>query len=674
MPTAAVKLIPGVNVEFTPSLNQAGVSDTNLVRCRNGLWEKLGGWVAYYPIPAGSRVWDLHAWQDLNSTSHLAVAAETILEVITNDVSQDITPRTDLANFARNFSTTSGSSIVTVVDSGSNVSIYDTVYFNTPIAVGGIVLEGAYAINTVLSANSYRIDAGVNATSTVSSGGSVPAFTTLLNDSFVTVTFTNHGKSVGDTVVFIASTTVGGVTIQGAYEVTQVITANSYLINAAQIATSTATASMNGGLAQVVYYRSFGPRIVGSGYGQGGYGLGGYGLGEGSSTAPSGTPITATDWFTDNWGEIVLANAAGGPIYYWSPVSGFVTASVITDGPFVCNGIFVAMPQQILVGWGCESGGAYDPLLLRWSDAGNFLSFTPSSSNQAGSFRIPTGSKIVRGLQAPGRALIWTDVDLYAMQYVGAELAFGFNKLASGCGMVAPHAVGVLGTAVYWMASGQFFVSDGGGAAEVPCPVWDAIFQDLDTANLDKITAMPNSQFDEIAWCYPTNSEGSGENSRYVKYNTRENTWDIGALVRTAWLDQSLLGSAMGTDASGMVFQHERGYSADGASMNSYIQTGYFMISDGDAMGHIDWIWPDFKWRTYNGTPTSVRMQVTIQTVDYPNAPVKTHGPFTFTDAVQWASCRARGRQQAWLIQSSDASNFWRMGNLRYRVQPDGRR
>ena len=69
MPHASVKLLPGVDQNKTPALNEAGISTSQLVRfipdrTYGGLIQKLGGWQKYYSSSIGSIVRCLWAWED----------------------------------------------------------------------------------------------------------------------------------------------------------------------------------------------------------------------------------------------------------------------------------------------------------------------------------------------------------------------------------------------------------------------------------------------------------------------------------------------------------------------------------------------------------------------------------------------------------------------------------
>lgn len=216
MPFAGVQLNPGINVEKTPLLLQAGYSTSMMIRFRDGLAQKYGGYQKFYPLSVGGTPRDLHAWQDLNQTPHLAVATTSELDVITNGILLPITPQTLTSSFAPNFSTTIGSNVVNVTDPNiTNVTVFDSVFFNTPISVGGLILSGLYPIQSITGVSSYTINASANATATVASGGAVPTFTTTNGSATVQVNFSNHGLAVGGDISFPIATTGNGVTISG---------------------------------------------------------------------------------------------------------------------------------------------------------------------------------------------------------------------------------------------------------------------------------------------------------------------------------------------------------------------------------------------------------------------------------------------------------------------------
>ena len=700
MAHSTLRLIPGVDVIKTPTLNEAALSSTNLVRFmpdRNnlGLVQKLGGWVAYFNSAYSSAIRALKGWADLNAVNHLAVGTQSSLNVLTGNNNINITPQTLITNTAPNFSTTSGSTIVTVVDSNITASVLDYVNYVTPVSVGGVVLTGSYQLQTA-AGTQYTIIAASPATATVASGGASYTFSTVNGSSVVTAVLNNHGYSVGSQFYVGISTTVGGLTLFGLYIVALVVDANTFTFSAQNTATSTAgPTAINSGNINSNFYIAIGPQPTGSGFGVGGYGTGGFGIGTTQPSVP-GTSITATDWSLDNFGQNLIANPTGGAIYYWSPSGALQNAQIVgNQAPLVNDGCFVAMPQRQVVAWGSSFTLQPDPLLIRWSDVGDSSTWIGTATNQAGSYRIPQGSKIVTCLQGPQQGLIWTDLDLWAMQYIGAPLVYGFNKIGSNCGAISRKCVGQLGNSIYWMSQKQFFVNAGNGPQPLPCPVWDVVFQNLKQGNdgngipyTQHIRCAPNSQFNEIMWFYPS-ANGNGENDSYVKFNTVLNQWDFGSLGRSAWIDQSVLGPPIGAGTDNYLYQHEIGNDAavgnTTTAMPSSMQTGFFSIAEGDQIMFVDQIWPDMKWGTYSGNQNAT-VYVTLYWTNYPGDATVTTGSysgspsnsvfsatFPMTQATEYISCRIRARLIAVNISSQDVGTFWRLGGIRYRSAPDGK-
>lgn len=675
MPHGALKILPGVDTVKTPALNEAAISQSQLIRFLPdrqgfGLPQKMGGWVKFYPNTIESKVRALHAWADLNSVKHLAVGAESSLSVITNGNRNNITPTVEDRDFTPDFSTTTGSSIVNVVDVGSDKSTFDYVYFLVPVSVGGLVLEGPYPIVSVNSVDDYDIDVGINATATVANSGDVPEFTTVNGSSIVTCTLPSHGLSVGDIFEVNVSTAVGGLTLSGVYSVASVVDADNFTFNAPNTASSGASVFENGGDTRARYFTTFSPPLPPQGFGDNAFGAGGYGTG---TTVPGnvGTPITATDWSLDNWGQILLANPRSGPIYYWNPAGAPTVIQIISGSAPTANlGMFVAMPQRQVIAYGSSFGNQVDPLLVRWCDVENFEDWIGTTTNQAGSFRLPTGSRIVGATQTSQQALFWTDIDLYSMQYIGPPFVYSFNKISSECGLISQKAFGTAGPLTFWMGYNQFFILSGEGAKVIQCPVWDVVFQNLNRDQVDKIRCATNAQFGEVTWFYP--SAYSNEVDSYVKYNSLLDAWDYGQLARTAWIDQSELGSPIGAGADRYIYQHEIGNDADNMPMQPFMQTGYFVIAEGDQLLTVDQVWPDMKWGDYD-LPPNATVNLTFYGVNYPGETPTVYGPYQMTKDTKYLSVRIRNRLLSIRISSNDFGTFWRMGNMRYRFQPDGK-
>ena len=702
MAHASFKIIPGVDTTKTPALNEAAISQSQLIRFQpdrtlGGLVQKLGGWTKYPSATSPSTnsvTRALWAWGDINNNSYLAVGNEGsvsggALQVVASGSFLDLTPTYFTQSVTVDFSTVFGSNRVTVKITGAGINQFDTIWLKTQVSVGGLILFDKYQVYNLSPASAdsfyiYATDVLGNpqyATATVNNGGIVPQFTTTAASGNVTVTFPNHNYAAQETFPCLISTSVGGLIMNGNYEVYQVIDANNFVVINRNLATSATSAYMNGGNAYFYVYSGAGPQLFGSGYGVGAYGAGTYGYGS-TITGITGTKLQAVDWTLENWGEDLIACPYGGSIYFWSPATNFPTAQVIPDAPPVNNGAFVAMPQRQIMAWGSSYTGISDPMQIRWSDVGTINVWKPNITNQAGGYRIPRGSRIVQGLQGPQQALFWTDLGLWAGQYIGPTDVYGFNELATGCGLIGRKAAGVVNGVAYWMGQSQLFEYGGGGSpTPIVCPIWDVVFQELDRNYVDNIRFSGNSRFGEVAWYFPINGSG-GVPTNYIKYNYLLRQWDYGILTRTAWINESVLGPPIGAtflDESGKSFlvQHETSNDAVNANgqpiaMDTYFETGFFVLSEADVKMFIDQIWPDMKWSLYNGTQ-SANVLLTFYVADYAGQTPTEYGPFTVTQATTFVTPRFRGRLVSIKIESNDIGSFWRLGNIRYRVQPDGR-
>lgn len=758
MPHASFKIIPGVDKNKTLALNEAAISDSQLIRfvpdrTIGGIVQKLGGWTKFFNSTVGSIVRSLWAWEDTNSNSYLAIGAEGVpaggggaLQIIQSGSDIDISPQTSEFNVPVSFSTTAGSNMVTVTHSGSNISDYDVVNIRTQISVGGIILFGQYKCYA-LGANTYNIYAfnvllePYLATSTVTNGGSVPVFTLQTGLDFINVTLADHNFIAGQSFPVLIAQSVAGVTLYGNYVIQSIVDANNFIISSTTQAqtiavtgasgdgvnvtithsnavtfingTSVTTANIdpvgyngtytiiassagsfvyanattatyvangtisgafsipeNSGQVNFLYQKGIGPLPLGTGFGIGPYGGGGYGTGS-PPIAGTGTPIVADDWTLDNWGEVLVSNPINGPIYVWNPTTGDPVAQVIPEAPTVNHGIFVAMPQRQIIAWGSTFTGIHDPLLIRWCDVNNYNIWNGLITNQAGSYRIPKGSKIIQCIQGPQQGLIWTDLSLWAMQYTGPPYIYQFNELGTNCGLIGRKAAGSMNGIVFWMGQSQFFRYAGDGVTPIRCPVWDVAFQDLDRDHVDNIRIATNSRFMEVSWFFPTIGS-NGENTNYVKYNVILDQWDYGTLSRTAWINESVLGPPIGAGPDQYIYQHETSPDADNQPMVSSFQTGYFVMNEADVKMFVDQIWPDMKWGYYNGTQ-GANVLMTFYVTDYPGQTPIQYGPFTFTQAVTFVTPRFRGRLVSIKIESNDIGSFWRLGNIRYRYQEDGK-
>jgi hypothetical protein len=87
----------------------------------------------------------------------------------------------------------------------------------------------------------------------------------------------------------------------------------------------------------------------------------------------------------------------------------------------------------------------------------------------------------------------------------------------------------------------------------------------------------------------------------------------------------------------------------------------------------VDQVIPDMIWGTYGGSQ-SAQVQLTFNVINFPGDAPTAYGPYTVTSTTEYISVRFRGRQMSVTVTSSDSGSFWRIGRIRYRYSPAGRR
>jgi hypothetical protein len=403
------------------------------------------------------------------------------------------------------------------------------------------------------------------------------------------------------------------------------------------------------------------------------------GFGEESATAAD-TGANIRLWTQDNWGEDLVFNVYDGTPYYWDKTLGlgnrattFASQTGASDAPTITRRIMVSGADRHIIAFGCnpQSETAQDLLMIRWSDQENAVNWTPAVTNSAGFMRISSGSEIVAAQKTRQEILIWTDVNLHAMRFIGGEYTFGISLLASNTSLIGPNAVVTVGDRVYWMDRENFYAYT--GRIEVlPCTVLRYVFDDINLEQSHKCFAASNKMFDEVLWFYP--SSGSDEIDRYVKYCTTEGTWDIGSLARTAWVDYGIhnnpraSGVASGTQ---YVYVHESGDDDDGSAMTSYVESGDFDLGDGEQFMFLNRLIPDID---ITSSDAEASVNYILKTRNYPGDSLTTNSTNAIKSTTQQAFLRGRSRQAVLRIESDTTDITWTLGDLRLEIRPDGRR
>lgn len=505
------------------------------------------------------------------------------------------------------------------------------------------------------------------------SGTLISPFDTLVGDQTVTVNDTAHGGKVGNFVRFTGATTVGGLDMNDEFQIATVIDPDSYTVEADFPATATVVGG-GGGAVSFEYDIDIGEssNVTLNGWGTGPYGAGLYGFG----STVTGIAVRLRIWSLDNFGEDLLASPNGGSLYYWDLTLGTSSRAVVVPmAPATIERMLISPEARHVIAFGAGTGsqaapGDPDKLLIRWASSEDFTDWIPSSTNTAGDLRLDVGSRIITAVESRGDILVNTDESLHALQFISGDFVFALRHLGQSVSIIGANGGADVNGILQFMGEDDFLMYDG-VLRVMPCDVRNTVFDDLNTAQGDKVFCSVNKLFTEVWWFYP--SAASETNDRYVKYNYKDKVWDFGTIERTAFHDSSsfLQNKPYGT-FDGKLFRHEDGVDmadTDGTllAMSSRLATYEAEIEEGWNM-HVSEMVPDFK--------------ILVGSVDvflfgkrYPQAPASTEkGPFVVIPTTEKFEPRFRSRQVGYRIESDALGDNWRMGTWQAEVTRHGRR
>ena len=535
MPLVKPQAPPGFFSQATQVQARGGWWDGNLVRWRLGLLEKIAGWRRLIEDQLPSIMRRYHAWLDLKNRKNLLVATDTGVHIVVQDTLYGLghavnldggyIPEIGPLGASTKFSVGLNSKTVTV-KTPAVAGVGGSFVLRLPISIGGrIILAGSFfQVKSVIEGVGFTFDMPSPSLVAETDTYGIPLLTNDIVNGF-TVTWKAHGFIVGSMIRIPSQTMLklgNKNATTGKYSkidfdapagsvanVDTVVDADHFTFKMGSFGTGDGAGGTDHQIfvGSLIEHRTAGAFVTSTV---------GPVIGLAVQT-PLGNPQRQT-WFLGNLGEDGLVLASGGALERYHPP--------IEDGPFLTpvtnptiddppretvpqksNGMVIAMPQAQVILFGTEpkaGEGVTDPLLIAWSHAGTYDQFRQTVSNQSGTFRLSRGSRIVGMIQAPQSTLILTDTDLWQMSYIGPPLVYGFTIMGSGCGLVAPHAVAVLGRSTVWQGQKNFWQFGDTAVQPVPCTVWDYIFQDIDGLNINKCHAAPNSTANELSFFFPS--------------------------------------------------------------------------------------------------------------------------------------------------------------------------
>jgi hypothetical protein len=641
-----IKFAPGIDKQDT-SVGAAGRwVDSDNVRFRYGLPEKVGGWQSLLNESIVGVVRKQHAFVDNDGNRYVALGTDKFLLIYFEGGLYDITPLKTALTSAT-LATTDASPICSITTgTDHNLSLGDIILLDNvtlPVGTGYVDADfedKLFQVTSITSNTVFTITQTTNATATVATGGSID----VVPYEQVGPAAQTYGYGFG---VGPYGSTIGGTEWGNA-------------VNAASVVLEPGLWSLS----------NFGQVLV--------------------ATIANGKTFT--------WDSAIAARLTTRAS---TTTSGFTT----TNNPTATRVTLISPTTRHLIHLGTETTigdpSTQDDMFIRFSIDENINEYTPEATNTAGTQRIQDGTKIIGALVAKENILVWTDNALYTMKFVGAPFTFGFEQVGTNCGLIGKNSAIEIDGVAYWMGNNGFFSFDG-TVNTLPCSVEDYVYDDIDTTKGQQVNAGINNLFTEVVWWYPT--AGSEFNNRYVVFNYGQSNgqlpmgnWYTGVNVnsiRTSWIDSLVYPKPYATAynssndgtfpvvigqsglGASVFFEQETGtdqVNPDGSTtiLTSFVQSFDFSLqaNQSEIFLAMRRFLPNFKVLTGNN-------QVTIGVSDYPSDSVAATrlSPFTIDATTDKVDTRARGRYASIKIENINLGETWRFGTFQVDLQPDGRR
>jgi len=722
-----IKFAPGIDKQDTAVGAEGRWVDSDNVRFRYGLPEKVGGWQSLLTDTLVGIARKQHAFVDQDGNRYVAIGTDKFLIIYFEGQFFDISPLATAISGAT-FTFNGTTSVTLTTSAAHNINVGDIIRLTGTTLPGGTTGvttatfdDTNFQVLSVPTSTTLTIQAAT--AGSASSGGSVTinpfevvgpaaqsygygygvgnyggtitgAAQSTLDGALAADTNGNNGSA---TQIRLASTTgfpaTGGTIAVGSELITYTGVAGAELtgISRAQKGTSSAIHNTGATVTNATEFTGWGDAVD-----------------AGTITLEPGL------WSLSNFGDVLVATIGNGKTFTWdssiaarlstrasTTTSGFQT----TNNPTATRTTLISPTTRHLIHFGTETTignpTTQDDMFIRFSEDENINAYVPEATNTAGTQRIQDGTKIVGALVAKENILVWTDNALYTMKFVGAPFTFGFEQVGTNCGLIGKNAAIEIDGVAYWMGNNGFFSFDG-TVNTLPCSVEDYVYDDVDTTKGQQVNAGINNLFTEVTWWYPTS--GSEFNNRYVVFNYGQNNarlpmgnWYTGVntnSIRTTWIDSLVYprpyATAFNSSNTGtfpvvqgetglgqsVLFEHETGtdqVNPDGSvtTLTSFIQSFSFSLQPDQAEVFLAMrrFLPNFKVLTGNN-------QVTLSIKDFPSQDdIETAlSPFIINSSTLKVDTRARGRYANIKIENTGVGESWRFGTFQVDIQPDGRR
>lgn len=515
MTTGRIDIPPGI-VKRDPAATAAGRwVDAQWVRFRHGRAEKIGGWQAISSALTGL-VRGMLGWTSEGGSDLVAAGTASKLYSIGDGV-DDITPLADDGTLTDPFSTTNLSAIVTVTDVGHGLAVGATAVFSGATAVGGITIDGAYLVATVVDTDNYTIVHSAAATSTAGPGGGTVGYEYEINPGLVESSFE-------DSFLLLSGDMTDG---------------NDRLLLSGDMQSGTDCLLLSGDVGRF------------------------------------GVLNEMRYWWLDTYGNTLLALPSGGTLYQWDQVGADPRAEAVANAP-TARAMFVTSERfPFLLGtddpmkmeWPDQDD------ITQWTPAANN---TANARTLQGGSKLMAGANLSELIN-----IIWSDTTAFLAQYTGSEYVYDTRPIADGAGLSGPGTFTVARGSAYWLSKSDFLMYSGGlSSIPNSADIRDFVIKGMDQIYAEKNWCGYNPKYNEVWWGYVSAGATEPDRYVMVALDGYQWSTGTLTRTAASY-NQSPTGSMVMAGQNSIVYRHEVGLNGAGLAIESFVQSGLVALKGG---------------------------------------------------------------------------------------------
>jgi hypothetical protein len=219
-------------------------------------------------------------------------------------------------------------------------------------------------------------------------------------------------------------------------------------------------------------------------------------------------------WKFTQFGKVVIAANGAEKLQAWTLGSSTVFADLAAAAPIAS---YVNVVRDFVV----AANIASYPNRVQWSDINDETDWTAGATSQSDYQDIPDGGNIV-GITGGEFGVILLEQSVVRMSYIGAPFFFQFDTISRQLGCYEQGSIAQYGPLTFFLSDDGFYVCDGQSVKPIGAEKVDRwFFDDLDPANIGKMSAAIDPVRKVVAWSYPNTRAGQS----ILLYNWQVQRW-----------------------------------------------------------------------------------------------------------------------------------------------------